>query len=91
MLVNSVLIWLKALSAVEIIWFATWLLEIACWLVAMSLPRSVAAIRPDGLSAPELICKPVLKRVSVVCNWLLDMAKFCWAVSEMMFVLIRVI
>ena len=53
MLVKSVLIWLKALSAVEIIWLATWLLEIACWLVAMSLPKSVAAIRPEGLSAPS--------------------------------------
>ena len=76
MVVNSELIWLKALSAVEIIWLATWLLEIA-WLVAAILaPRSVAAIMPAGSSAAELIRKPVLKRVKVVCNWLLELAKF---------------
>ena len=91
MVVNSELTWLSALSAVEIIWLATWLLEIACWLDAILLPRSVAAIMPAGSSAAELIRKPVLNLVKVVCNWLLDFAKFCWAVNALMFVLIRVI
>ena len=88
--VNSELIWLKALSAVEIIWLATWLLEIAWLLAAMLAPKSVAAIMPAGSSAAELIRKPVLKRVKVVCSGLLELFKFCSAVKALTFVLIRV-
>ena len=90
MVVNSELIWLRALSAVEIIWLATWLLEMA-WLVAEILaPRLVAAIRPAGSSAAELIRKPVLNRVKVVCKELLELFKFCSAINALTFVLIRV-
>ena len=44
------------------------------------LPKSVAAIMPAGSSAAELIRKPVLNRVKVVCSWLLELFKFCSAV-----------
>ena len=69
---------------------ATWLLEIAWLLAAILLPKSVAAIMPAGSSAAELIRKPVLKRVKVVCKALLELFKFCSAINALTFVLIRV-
>ena len=45
---------------------------------------------PAGSSAAELIRKPVLKRVKVVCSSLLELFKFWLAVKALMFVLIRV-
>ncbi len=90
MVVKSELIWLRALSAVEIIWLASWLLEIAWLLAEILAPKSVAAIMPAGLSEAELICKPVLKRVSVTCSWLLELFKFCSAIRALTFVLMRV-
>ena len=62
--VNSELICAKALSAVEIILLAIWLLEMAWFVLAMSLVRASLAIKPDGSSAPELIRLPVLNCVS---------------------------
>jgi hypothetical protein len=90
MVVNSELIWLKALSAVEIIWLATWLLEIAWLLAEMLAPKSVEAIMPAGSSAAELIRKPVLKRVNVVCRLLLELFRLFSAINALTFVLIRV-
>ena len=80
----------KALSAVEIIWLADWLLATACLVLMMSPLSASAAIKPDGLSAPELICKPVLSWVSDVCNCAFELARVCWAFNELMLVLIRV-
>src|SRR5208337_4679230 len=90
MVVSSELIWLKALSAVEIIWLATWLLAIACLVATILLPKLVAAIMPAGSSAAELIRKPVLNRVKVVCKELLELFKFCSAIKALTFVIIRV-
>ena len=80
----------KAPSAVEIISWAVWLLVTAWPMLVMLLCNAWLAIRPDGLSAPELICKPVLKRVIEVCRLFSVFANDCWASSELTFVIIRV-
>ena len=89
-LFNSELICPKPLSAVEIICSAIWLLLMAELTLVISDCNAVEAIMPDGSSAPELIRKPVLKRVNEVCNSWLDVANEFCANRELTFVLIRV-
>ena len=68
---------------------AIWLFETACCVLVISLPRASAAIKPAGLSAPELICLPVLRRVNAVCRLVFDeLSDYC-ASNELMLVLIR--
>ena len=70
MLSSSELTWLRALSAVAITELACWLLLMPACTPMMLDCKFCVAIKPAGSSAPLLICKPVLKRVSAVFNWL---------------------
>ena len=90
MLSNSVLTWPKALSAVAISELACWLLLMPAFTPMMSDCKSCDAIKPAGSSAPLLIFRPVLKRVSAVFNWLFARDRFVWATSELTLVLITV-
>lgn len=82
-------IWPKALSAVAINSSAVWLLLMAALAPVILVCRIWLAIKPAGLSAPVLICKPVLNWVSEVCNCCWELANAVCASSELMFVLIR--
>ena len=61
---SSELTWPSELSAVAMTWLARSELLIAFSVLTMSLRSASLAIKPAGSSAPVLIRKPVLKRVS---------------------------
>jgi hypothetical protein len=70
-------------------WLARSLLLMAFCVAVISLRSDSLAIKPAGSSLPTLIRKPVLKRVSEVCNWSFDRASVFCAIRELTFVLIR--
>jgi hypothetical protein len=65
------------------------LLLMALLMLVMSRRRFSLAIKPAGSSLPELIRKPVLKRFSAVCKSALVRPKIFCAISELTFVLMR--
>src|SRR5580704_10075404 len=78
----------KAPSAVEMTLIA-WVELLTAWLMPLiSACKPWLAIKPDGLSAPVLICKPVLKRCREVCSEVSDVVRFCCAYRDATFVTI---
>ena len=77
-------------SAVPMMLPARSALSIACVMPTFSARRFSLAISPAGLSAPVLIFRPVLSRVSDVLSFDWFMFSVRWASSEGTLVLIRV-
>src|SRR5687768_15441338 len=87
--VSRLLTSLRPPSAVPMMLPARPAFSMACWMPAFSARRFSEAIRPAGLSAPLLIFRPVLRRARLVLSELLFLRSTRCAISELTFVLIR--